>query len=105
MSNKENKHEKLILLRNKIEKINSLHHIKFFEILKKNNIPFSENRNGIFFNMNLLTDNIVDELNNYIEYINKQEHNLKYAENLKQDIHNEFFKDNKDKNEKLQYTA
>jgi len=96
-------YQELVKLRDQIEKMNSIHHIKFFEILSKNDITFSENRNGIFFNMNLLNNKIVKQLNKYIEYINKQESNLKLAEKLKQDFHNEFFKDNKDKKEKVQY--
>ena len=72
--------QKLMTIRNKIEKMNKIHHVKFFEILKNNNIPFSENRNGIFFNMNSFNDDIIDQIDNYIQYIQKQEDNLKQTE-------------------------
>tara|TARA_B100000674_G_C37832356_1_gene911152 strand:+ start:785 stop:1096 length:312 start_codon:yes stop_codon:yes gene_type:complete len=95
--------EKLKLIRNNIEKMTKVHHIKFFEILKKNNIPFSENRNGIFFNMNLFTEEIIADINNYINYVEKQESNLKQTEKLKSDFKNEYFKDNKEKTESNVY--
>ena len=40
----------------------------------------------------------------YINYVNEQENKLNETEKLKEDFHNEFFKDNKDKNEKILYT-
>ena len=95
----------LIHLRNIIEKMNIIHHVKIFEILTKKNIDFSENRNGIFFNMNKFDESTIKEINTYISYVNIQENKLSETEKLKEDFHNEFFKDNKDKNEKLQYTA
>jgi signal-transduction protein with cAMP-binding, CBS, and nucleotidyltransferase domain len=95
----------LILLRNKIEKLNQVHHIKILDILSNNNITFSENRNGIFFNMNSFEDKVINELKEYIKYVNEQESNLNETERLKQVFHNEFFKDNKDKNEKIMYNS
>lgn len=95
----------LILLRNIIEKMNIIHHVKIFEILTKKNIDFSENRNGIFFNMNKFDTSTIKEINTYINYVNIQENKLSETEKLKEDFHNEFFKDNKDKNEKLLYTS
>ena len=92
-----NNSQKLIKIRDTIQKMNRVHHIKFFEILKNNNIPFSENRNGIFFNMNLINDKIVEEINKYITYVEKQEENLKQTEKLKNEFKNEYFKDNKEK--------
>ena len=95
----------LIHLRNIIEKMNIIHHVKIFEILTKKNIDFSENRNGIFFNMNKFDESTIKEINTYINYVNIQENKLSETEKLKEDFHNEFFKDNKDKNEKVLYTS
>ena len=95
----------LINLRNTIEKMNIIHHVKIFEILTKKNIDFSENRNGIFFNMNKFDESTIKEINTYINYVNIQENKLSETEKLKEDFHNEFFKDNKDKNEKVLYTS
>ena len=91
--------QKLMNIRNKIEKMNKIHHLKFFEILKNNNIPYSENRNGIFFNMNSFNENIITQINNYIQYIQKQEEKLNETEKLKNEFKNEYFKGNKEKQE------
>ena len=95
--------EELFNIRDKIENLNQIHHIKFFEIIKKYDINYSENRNGIFINMNTINSKILKELSDYILYINKQEDNLKETENIKNDFKKEFFKDNKDKGEKNIY--
>ena len=93
----------LMNVRNIIEKMNKVHHIKLFEILKINNIPFSENRNGIFFNINSFNNKIIEQINNYIKYVQKQENNLKHTEELKNNFKNEYFKDNKEKKESIIY--
>lgn len=94
-----NNSQNLIYIRDTIQKMNKVHHIKFFEILKNNNIPYSENRNGIFFNMNLIDSKIVSQISDYINYVEKQEDNLKETEKLKNVLEKEFFKDNKEKSE------
>ena len=88
-------------IRDIIESINSIHHIKFFEIFKKHNVKYSENRNGIFINMSSLDTNIINEIEEYIFYINKQEETLNKTEKIKKNFKNEFFKDNKDNKEKI----
>jgi len=95
------KQEKLKQIRDKIENINIIHHIKFFEIFKKHKVKYSENRNGIFINMCSLNENILKEIEEYIFYINRQEETLNRTEELKNGIQKEFFKDNKEKNEKI----
>ena len=93
--------QKIKYIRDTIENINPIHHIKFFEIFKKHNVKYSENRNGIFINMSSLDTNIVNEIEEYIFYINKQEETLNKTEKIKKNFKNEFFKDNKDKKEKI----
>ena len=103
MENNTSSSEKLIKIRNIIQDMNPIHHIKFFEIIKNHNLTFSENRNGIFFNMNLLNNEIIEDIENYIKYINTQESNLNATENLKKNFKKEYFKDNKDKKENIVY--
>ena len=38
-------------LKSKIEKLGKIHQTKILEIITRNNIKYSENRNGIFLNM------------------------------------------------------
>ena len=89
---------KLKILKQTIESMDSVHHPKILEILKNNNIHISSNRNGCFINMNHFTDNIHDQLNNFINYINIQEKTLGAVENAKKDIKDEYFNNNKKDN-------
>lgn len=98
MNNKEN----IYKLKQIIEKMDIIHHKKIFSILKKNNINISENRNGSFINITNLNSEIIQELNNYIYYINQQEKTLIDVENLKQELQKDFF--DKDNKETITYT-
>ena len=95
----DNKFEYLNNLKNKIEHLDKSLHIKIFDILKSNNIEFSENRNGVFINLNKLDKHIINKINNFLVYLNNQEKHLNVIENIKDEINNDFFnhkkKDNK----------
>lgn len=86
----------LKFLKIKIESLDKCHHSKIFQIILNNNLQFSENRNGIFINMNLLNKNIVNDITEYIKYVNQQEKNLKEVENIKLDFKKDFFKEDKE---------
>jgi hypothetical protein len=83
---------KITQLKNDIEKIDKIHHIKIFKILKENNIKFSENRNGIFINMNSFNDVTIKTIENTLLYIKEQEKNLKDVESIKNELKVDFFK-------------
>jgi hypothetical protein len=88
----------LIVLKDKIENLEAFHHNKILKVLIKNNIKYSENRNGIFVNMNSFNENTVEEIGNTLLYITKQEKNLKDIETIKEEINKDYFEnDNKEK--------
>jgi len=60
-------------IRDKIESINSIQHKSIFRIFKKHNVQYSENKNGIFINLSEVNENILKEINNYLNYLQKQE--------------------------------
>ena len=82
---------KITQLKNDIEKIDKIHHIKIFKILKENDIKFSENRNGIFINMNSFNDKTIKTIENTLLYIKEQEKNLKEVESKKNELKEDFF--------------
>ena len=89
---------KLVVLKEQIENLDVFHHNKILKILIKNNIKYSENRNGIFVNMNSFNENTISEINNTLLYIKKQEKNLQDIETIKDEINKDYFEnDNKDK--------
>lgn len=89
---------KLIVLKDKIENLEAFHHNKILKVLIKNSIKYSENRNGIFVNMNSFNENTVEEIDKTLLYITKQEKNLKDIETIKEEINKDYFEnDNKEK--------
>ena len=88
----------LLLLKNQIENINKIHHIKILNILKNNNIKYSENRNGIFVNMTSFDSQTIDNIEKILSYIKTQEKSLIDVETIKDELSKDYFvNDNKDK--------
>ena len=90
---------KLVVLKELIENLDVFHHNKILKILVQNNIKYSENRNGIFVNMNSFDDNTIKEIEKTLKYIKNQEKSLQDIENIKEEINKDYFEnDNKEKN-------
>lgn len=89
-------------LKNQIESLEKIHHIKILDVLKKNSIKYSENRNGIFVNMNSFNKKTINEITNILQYIKNQEKHLMDIETIKEEITKDYFvndnKDNKNNN-------
>ena len=69
--------EKLKLLQNDIDKLDKIHHLKILKILKDNDIKYSENRNGIFVNMNVFDDKTIRDIENTLKYIKRTRKTIK----------------------------
>ena len=89
--------DKLVSMRDQIEKLDKRQHIEIVKIIQKYKINFTENRNGIFLNMKDLTKISIKELNNYLSYIDIQQKQLNSAEKIKKTYVNNFFNNNKEK--------
>ena len=85
----------LTALRNNIEKMEKIHQLNVFKILKKSDIDFTENSNGIFFNMTMLENNHIIEIISYMDYVTLQQKQLNKIEEDKERYKQEFYKDNK----------
>tara|TARA_B110000858_G_scaffold35483_1_gene39782 strand:+ start:4485 stop:4805 length:321 start_codon:yes stop_codon:yes gene_type:complete len=83
--------EKLNGLKNVVDNLDKIHHLKIFKVLKDNNVIFSENRNGIFTNMNSFDEKTIRDIEITLQYINKQEKHLKDIETIKDDLKLDFF--------------
>jgi hypothetical protein len=78
--------EKKDLVR-KIEKISTKAHYKqIFKIIKSSGAKITQNSNGVFFNMNELSNDILQKIEQYIDSILKNNNNLnidmKYYNNV-----------------------
>ena len=61
----------------RIEQIkNKKYYIKLFKIINKDNIKFTDNCNGIFINMNSLSDESLIKINNFLDLINKTKNTI-----------------------------
>ena len=87
-------------IRESIEVMNKFHQIEILRIFTKyNSVTINENKYGIHINLTDLNKEILDELGDYIKYVNTQETTLDKVEKQKEDFKNIYFtKDNKDNN-------
>lgn len=85
---------KLISLKNKIESLEKSNHTKILQVLIKNNVKYSENRNGIFINMNALNKETINEIIVTLDYISEQEKTINDIEKLKNNLNENYFKNN-----------
>jgi len=83
-------------LRDNIEKMERIHQIHIFKILKENQIEFTENNNGVFVNMTLFDNTTLKQINTFIKYVNLQQKQLETVEDIKAQYQKEFYKDNKE---------
>jgi len=79
---RENSVEKLKLLKKEIESLQENEHLEILKIINKSSIKYSENKNGIFVNMNRLPDNIIEEIQSF----------LKFCKSNKMELHNDIIK-------------
>ena len=87
---------RLIILRDKIQQLNKFHQLEIFRIFKTQKVNFTENRNGIFVNMNDLDEIILRTIAEYLNYVSTQQQHLESIEQQKIMIAKSFFKDNKE---------
>ena len=93
----------LTSIRDNIEKMAKINQVEILRILHKNsNITLNENNYGVHINLTELSNELIVELKNYINYVNTQEHNLKQFETQKDNLRN-FFTDKEVKDINLLY--
>lgn len=86
-------------LRESIENMNKFNQIEVLRILSNHtkDVTLNENKHGVHINLSELKDQILDELDFYIKYVNTQETTLSQDEKQKEDYRNTYFtKDIKD---------
>ncbi len=91
--------ENLLYIKENIETMSRNHHIDVLKLLKSDSsVILNENSNGIFVNLNELSDDIINKLLKFIKYVDTQQEQLNDIEKEKINIENNYFKSNKDKN-------
>ena len=88
--------DNLIVLREKLQALSKFHQLEVFRLLQKKKVEYTENRNGIFVNMNNLDNKSILALSDYLNYVSTQQDQLEIVEKKKEEYANSFFKNNKE---------
>jgi hypothetical protein len=84
-------------LKNEIEtSLTKGEHIEIFKLIRRDGIIYTENKNGIFINMNKLKPDTLDDMKKFVEFTKKNRTNFEndnmVRENIKNMINNEMNK-------------
>lgn len=58
-------------LKSKIENLEATEQYEIIKILNNNNYNYTKNNNGYFINMNNIPQKVIDEINTFIDFSNK----------------------------------
>ena len=83
--------EKLNEIKEEIEKMDKNSHLEVFNILENEQIPYNKNMNGVFINLSIIHKDIIQKLEKFIEYKNKQKNILNHDELIKEQYKKDFF--------------
>lgn len=79
-------------VKTKIEKMSKAHQQEVLaSLVKKSNVPISENQNGSFINLSSLKTSDVFGLKKFVDYVMEQETTLEETERQKKELKDEFF--------------
>jgi len=67
--NKENTHQQKLSLKHKIESLSKGEYCYIFKIILKHNESFTKNSNGVFIDLNSLSDDCLKEISSYIHTV------------------------------------
>ena len=89
--------DRLETLKYKIESMTKFHQIEILKILSKKLCKLNENKSGVYVNLSFLPDDLLDELNKYIDYVQEQNETFATAEYQKNEFKSSFFIEKEDK--------
>ena len=92
--------ETLEHIKTKIESMTKHHQIEILKILSKTLCKINENKSGVYVNLSFLSQETIDEVTTYIEYINEQDCAFNTMEYQKAEFKNAFFVEKEDKDNK-----
>jgi hypothetical protein len=87
-------------IKNTVEKWSKHHQIEILKIIKKNSSTINENKSVIYINMSFLSEKTLNEIQQYIIYVQDQEKILTSLECKKEVFKNSFFLEKEKEKEK-----
>ena len=82
----------LVQTKEKIESLHRPYQIQMLRILKKHNVDFNENRDGVFFNLAKLNEATIADIEKYLNYVDQQINFLSEHEKQKDLYKENYFK-------------
>ena len=83
---------KLDLIRERVEKLDKIHQLEILKIFIDNDIKYTENKNGTFINITNIKPKIISLIDDYLNYVYKQNIDLKKTEKIKENYKKNYFK-------------
>lgn len=80
-----------------IETMNKHHQIEILRILSKRLCKLNENKSGVYVNLTYISESVITELQEYIEYTKAQEETLVTTEYQKEEFKTALFNEKEDK--------
>ncbi len=88
--------DRLTKLKDKIELMDKPNHIEALYMISQNrSIKLTENNNGTFINLTDLDNNMIEKLEEFVQYVAKQNSDLNDIESKKDELENIYFKETK----------
>ena len=81
--NLQNKKKNLIEIS---KNLSNLEYLEIFNIIKENNCSYSENKNGVFINLSSVSEEIIDSIFDFINFIKHKKEDLKKYEEIVDDL-------------------
>jgi len=76
-------------LKIKIDLLEEIEKKEIFNLINKNNMKYSTNKNGVFVNMNLFTKDVIKDIMNFLDFSENNKKLLREREQLQNSIHNQ----------------
>jgi len=76
----------LEIIKTKIENMSKFHHIEILKILKHHSIKLNENKSGVYINLSFLCEDALNEVKQYLSYIEDQETTLASVESQRENL-------------------
>jgi len=84
-----------------IENFQQKHHIEILKIIRQSSTTINENKSGIYINLSFLKEETIEQIRQYIAYVQDQETLLKPLECQKESFKNTFFTEKEYKDDLL----
>lgn len=92
----------LMVVRDRLERLNKEQQMDIFYILYNNGIQYSENKNGIFVNLSVVDISIIQDILKYLYLKQQQEHVLDDAEKQKEMFKMKYFSNEEEQNKPVE---